>query len=877
MTTSRIASTSAAVLALLASTGFAATVEVRHEGAPDRRPVFDVGDTIEVIASLDAAPAGDHEVTARWVDSYDRVVAEQSRQVAAGGKAGFRFPVRAVVSTGNRMAVTVGETPLAEPVTFGCTPQHTRPLRDWYTFPWAAYPAGTGDTLRSIGCNGNRGYGHEAHRRSSLDPLVANALRYYVDELLKPIPMRRRIFTLYKKNKGFIGEQMKPFLAKWKEQGVADHATLARRSCLSDPDTIRRMTDMTRRVVSWHAPYKPIWYNMQDEGGMAAQNQKNEFCHSKHCLAGFRKWLRTQYASLDALNAAWGTAFASWDVVTPMTSYEVRKRDAGVAVPDKRLGPWCDHRAYMDVVMLRALAKCRQVARKHDPDGLFGMTGTQGPSPWPGFDYSQLPKALDIAHYYNYSNAIEIARSFHARYGTRLFPYPGWFAGAKRCRYDWYYLFHGLGSTGLWDIDRELLDKDGRPTAKGLGLKDTWLELQRGIGRLFINARRDNDRIGIHFSQPTRRVWAMVGRDPAFRGQRWAWDDSGTMRVLEDLGFQYEFVGYREVEEGLLGKAGFKLYFMNDALAVSDAEAEALAGWVRAGGVLVLDKWAGLFDQHGRGRKKPALAALIQGEPSRKEAGFDLFVVGCGAVVLLHRDVLLARYPSHRLTGGEAVGPVKATFTKLLSLVGLRPRVPVLDEKGKAHHGVEVVLFEDGPARYAAVLFNTGYDGRIRALKSDKSALAVFDKPSRVTVRFGGAREVYNIRAGKYLGRVRSDAATLDPVAPLCYALLPYKVTAIEVDAPASAKPGQIVPVKLAVAAKARAGARLQLARHVLRVDVIGPDGKGRTYYSRNLDTVAGRAEMSVPLALNDPVGEWRLRVKDVATGTTAERTVRVE
>ncbi|KPK79180.1 MAG: hypothetical protein AMJ81_13675 [Phycisphaerae bacterium SM23_33] len=869
MSSLNAALTSLLLLTLSASAALAADIQVRHAGAPEQRPVFDVGDKIEVVCT---SPPGT-KVTARWMDSYGRLVAESGQTAGEDGKARFVFPVRAVVSTGNRMEVLVGQKPLAEPVKFGCTPQHTRPLRDWYTFPWAAYPIGTGDALRGIGCNGNRGYGHEGHRASSQDPLVENDLRYYVDELLKPIAMPRRIFTLYKKNKGFLGEQMKPFLDKWNEQGIADHSTLGRRSCLSDPDTIRRMSEMARRVVSWQAPYKPIWYNMQDEGGMAAQNQKNEFCYSEHCLAGFRQWIRGQYPSLDALNTAWQTKVRSWDEVTPMTSYEIAQRDKGVAVPEKRLGPWCDHRAYMDVVMLRALATCREVGRRYDPDGLFGMTGTQGPSPWPGFDYSQLPKVLDIAHYYDYNNAIEIARSFHARYDKRLFPYPGWFAGAKRCRYDWYYLFHGLACTGLWDIDQELLDKQGRPTAKGLGLKDTWLELQRGIGRLFINAKRDNDPIGIHFSQPTRRVWAIVDRDPAFQGQTWAWDDSGSMRILEDLGFQYEFVGYQEVEEGLLAKGKFRLHFMNDILALSDAEAKAITDWVRAGGVLVLDKWVGTFDQHGRGRAQPALADLTAGKAEQKQEDFDVFACGRGKVVLLHKNVLLARYPTHRLTGGESVAAMKAMFGKLLALAGLKARVPALDEKGDCHHGVEVVLFADGPARYAAVLFNSGYDGRIRTLRGDSSKLAVFDKPSRVTVRFDGKREVYNIRAGKHLGKAESDTATLDPVAPLCYALLPYRVTGVDVQVAASAGRGQIVPVRCTVTT-AGDGA---IARHVLRVDVLGPDGSLRTYYSRNLDAAGGEAEMTIPLALNDATGAWRLRVKDIATGTTAEKTFQVE
>ena len=308
-------------------------------------------------------------------------------------------------------------------------------------------------------------------------------------------------------------------------------------------------------------------------------------------------------------------------------------------------------------------------------------------------------------------------------------------------------------------------------------------------------------------------------------------------------------------------------------LALSDAEAQAVTDWVRSGGVLVLDEWAGLFDEHGRGRARPALAELTTGQPAEKSKDFAVYRRGRGKVVLLHRNVLLARYPTHRLTGGASVAPMKALFARLLALAELKPRVPALDEKGNYHHGVEVVLFADGPARYVAVLFNTGYDGRIRMLKRDKSKLAVFDEPSRVTVRFDGTRQVYNIRAGKYLGQAAGDTTMLDPVAPTCYALLPYRVTGVEVQVPASARRGQIVPVRLAV--KTAGGG--EIARHVLRVDVLWPDGSPRTYYSRNLDTVAGKAEMTIPLALNDARGTWRVRVKDIATGTTTEKTFKVE
>ena len=835
------------------------TAEVRQGKDQDKRPVFDVGDTIEVVIVGEAADKGT-AVLVKWIDSYSRLVAQEKATLGDDGKAKVRFPVTAVVSTGNRIDVLAGDKPLCDPVVFACSPQDARPARDWYTCPWAAYPASRGDALRSVGCNGQRGFGTEENRVHELDTIIANDLRYYVDELDKVQPKELRYFTVYKKVPALYDQAMKPFYARWEKDGVADHSLLVRKDCLSDPDTLARMDEMVKKVVSWHAPYRPLWYNMQDEGGMAAQNQKNQFCYCKFCLAGLRKWLKEQYTTLDALNEAWGTTFASWDVVEPMTSAEILKRDGGRPVAEKKLGPFCDHRAYMDIVMLNGLAHCRAEGRKYDPQGLFGMTGTQEPSPWPGFDYSLLPTVLDIAHYYDNANN-EMVRSFAARNGKRLFPYPGWFAGAKRCRYDWYFLFHGGVVTGLWDPDQKLLDKDGRPTAKALGIKDTWLELQRGIGRLFINAQRDDDPAAIYFSQPSLRVKAVNG--DAWPIPQPTWDQNGAVRALQDNGVESDFVAYWEVEKGLLAKGNFKLLVMLDTVAMSDDEVRAVKQWVAAGGVLVTDSRAALLDQHGRGRAKSALADLVEGKPDESSAQFDLFTAGKGKVVVM--KVTLGDYAKDRVNNGDSVATVKAAAAKWIDLAGLKARFPVLDASGKQAHGPAAVTFTDGPARYVAVFWNTGgVDGK------DAENPGSFTKPADVKVVLGSpAMHKYNIRAGKYLGLAESETVTLDPIAPQCFALLPYKVAGVDVSVPAQAAAGQAVAVKLAV--KAEAEQPVTFARHVLRVDVLGPDGAVRTCYSRNIETEAGKAAMSIPLALNDAAGTWVVRVKDIATGTAAE------
>ena len=56
-----------------------------------------------------------------------------------------------------------------------------------------------------------------------------------------------------------------------------------------------------------------------------------------------------------------------------------------------------------------------------------------------------------------------------------------------------------------------------------------------------------------------------------------------------------------------------------------------------------------------------------------------------------------------------------------------------------------------------------------------------------------------------------------------------------------------------------------------------GPDGVFLTEYARVSVEEAATAAFVLPSALNDTVGEYRVRVSDVLRGASAEATVRLE
>ena len=64
---------------------------------------------------------------------------------------------------------------------------------------------------------------------------------------------------------------------------------------------------------------------------------------------------------------------------------------------------------------------------------------------------------------------------------------------------------------------------------------------------------------------------------------------------------------------------------------------------------------------------------------------------------------------------------------------------------------------------------------------------------------------------------------------------------------------------------------------HVVHVDVLDPKGNRMMPYSGNLMAKQGRSAKRIPIALNDPSGQWTVRVRDILTGQTETRTIQID
>src|SRR5260370_10935646 len=100
-----------------------------------------------------------------------------------------------------------------------------------------------------------------------------------------------------------------------------------------------------------------------------------------------REWLGSQYGSLAALNAEWGTTFARWRDVMPETTRQAMQR------VDGNFAAWADFKAWMDEAFARALRVGTDAVHEADPSALAAIEGAQMPG-WGGYDYTLLANAV---------------------------------------------------------------------------------------------------------------------------------------------------------------------------------------------------------------------------------------------------------------------------------------------------------------------------------------------------------------------------------------------------------------------------------------------------------------------------------------------------
>ena len=503
----------------------------------------------------------------------------------------------------------------------------------------------------------------------------------------------------------------------------SDPAVFVRTPSLSDPAWLEQIRQRLATVVRAEAPHHPLFYNLADESGIADLAAAWDFDLSPASLDGFRAWLPTQYPGLAALNAEWGTAYAAWSDIKPeLTDAALRRTDGNYAA-------WSDFKAWMDVAFARAVGAGRDAVDAADPTALAALEGAQVPG-WGGYDYSLLAPAVDVMEIYDLGDALDLATAFN----PALLPLRTTFAtGPRETHAAWRNLLHGGRGEVVWDEANDVVGPAGQPGPRGLELQ----ALARAItpvAALLRQAHPAPDPVAVLYSQESFRLTWLLDRQagdpdwPARDAER-EYDDNAwrasrrlLLQHLAAIGVQPRLVSGATLGQSL---NGVKLLFLPHAIALSDAELDAIRAFQAAGGTVLADTEPGLFDGHGRRRPAPPLPDVPHPEPVRP--------LGTGA------DPSLL---------GALAG--------LLAGAGAPPRVRLLGPDGQPATGSEARWFQHP-------------NGLVLALQTAEPAAS----PVRLTLRLSARAAVTDLRAGTAPAVTDQMTVQLDAVEPTLLLLAP--------------------------------------------------------------------------------------------------------
>jgi hypothetical protein len=803
--------------------------------------------SIEAFYRFETPITGQGFLDIEWSDVAGRVVERRRVPLDLMNAAVVAFPldIRRAVTMKNQLAAHLSLDSLAkrgdkvhrendETRSFIVSPAD-HPWSDFQIIMWQEQTRAGYAALKGLGVTAGTVHpgGSSTATAESISPLLDNDMRWYIENIATDF------YSPYHRWSGDRPKNWKFLEVKKRyRDNPLDPAALVREPSLSDSKWLTKIRDRLMRVVSVQRPYRPLYYNLGDEAGVADLAAFWDFDFSEYSLAAMRDWLKECYGSLTALNQEWGTEFGRWEQVKPMTTREAMQRS------DQNFAAWADFKEWMDVAFARAIESGTKAIHKADPEAVAAIEGAQIPG-WGGYDYSRLATSVDAMDLFD----AEIARSFNP--GLIMLRTTGE-GGAVEENRVWREVLRGMRGLILWDEKNEFVSEEGSIGERGHEAAPYFAELRGGLGALLINSRRHYDPIGVLYSPASMRVqWLLdrraTGEDWSSRDASSEWQDNVIRAAtrnftgsIEHSGLQYRFISAEEVRRGKLRSGDYRILMLPHTIALSPIEAKEISDFVEHGGVVVADGEPGIFDEHGRRAPEPLLSGVFSSPAALAEKSFKF---GNGEAIYTTFD-------------DEAGRERSRAFSDILKAAGVRARFPLVGPDGTPARDIETYIFENGEVTVVALLrdFVPSVD-----LSSREAVVMTLPRPLNA----------YEARTGRHLGNTDRLAVELDPVEPVMLALSERPIAPPSTSGPSNIRLGSNVELQFRSSSSA--------AVDVVRLDVIDPAGNIVAHYSGNLLVPRGGVSKLLPLAFNDQPGIWSIRVRDLLGGGSKVVELQVE
>ena len=149
-------------------------------------------------------------------------------------------------------------------------------------------------------------------------------------------------------------------------------------------------------------------------------------------------------------------------------------------------------------------------------------------------------------------------------------------------------------------------------------------------------------------------------------------------------------------------------------------------------------------------------------------------------------------------------------------------------------------------------------DGEVSTRKADNTPVVAW-------LKLPASYHCYDLRTGVDLGQGQTVPVTLDPQRATLVAALPYTVDRVQVKVRRTNPYGAF---QVSAKIETLGGSS---ARHVFHLEISDAKGQVLPYYTRNLVADKGEWSGELLLGLNEPAGNYRLTVRDVLSGKSAQ------
>jgi len=502
----------------------------------------------------------------------------------------------------------------------------------------------------------------------------------------------------------------------------------------------------------------------------------------------------------------------------------------------------------------------------------------------------------------------------------------GNFIGARTL---WTSVLRGGNTMGRWRVDNMLtpamnlkpdvaqMARSGRIIFDGLG---TLLNGDPGSEML------DDGIVMLHSMASVKM--AKIGDGPGYGIFRWR-DDNGRTRSgtpqdafhvvnrrshrawhrnIRASGLQFRYTTDGQIRRREFDASKAHVLVLSQYEVIDPDEEKLIRRFVASGGTVVADVRPGIYGARGKLRKGGVLDDLFgvrHGTSAKveKAEGSVSGTIGGSRVSLSPRTLFVN--PAVEVSSGKALGragktpicvvketgrgravllnftmwsfpklavqqtPPDATgfFRALLTEAGVTPSLSLVSADGKRQRNIEAMRWRTGPGTEVVALLGPAMGTWPEPNGETDPLPAPFDDGglATVTVRWPESRHVYEMRSGRHSnGAVDEFETTVRPfdATLLVVSDRPLRTPILSASADAVMRGGTI---RLRVVIPGSPG------RRVLKIRVTDPRGNPAPWLDQALVISDGVGELAVPVAWNDPSGEWQITATDLFTTRIAK------